>query len=123
MQLKCTRNTRRGAGSIWCSSTASSQKNAKAPGLSSCARALARDSESPALLAALAHCLVDKGRLDEGLACCRTTLAVEPDHHDARLARGRANFLTGRWAGAFREVRRELAAKLAQPDGAQDPRT
>ena len=25
------------------------------------------------------------------------------------------------WAGAFREVRRELAAKLAQPDGARDP--
>ena len=25
------------------------------------------------------------------------------------------------WAGVFREVRRELAAKLAQPHGARDP--
>ena len=69
---------------------------------------LARDADSPDLLAGLAQCLIDQGRLDEGLACCRAALAAEPDHHDARMARGRANFLAGRdrvaWPDRYRLV-------------------
>ena len=62
---------------------------------------LAREADSPALLAALGHCLISQGRLDEGLACSRAALALDPDHHDARIARGRANFLAGRCAAAW----------------------
>ena len=76
---------------------------------------LARDPESPALLAGLAHCLLDQGRVDEGLACCRTALAADPDHHDARLARGRANFLTGCWAAAWPERYRSVKGLDRRP--------
>ena len=61
---------------------------------------LARDADSPSLLAALGHSLIGQGRLGEGLQCCRAALNVDPDHHDARLARGRANFLAGHYAVA-----------------------
>ena len=62
---------------------------------------LAREADSPTLLAALGHSLIGQGRLDEGLECCNRALAIDPDHHDARLARGRANFLAGRYAAAW----------------------
>ena len=62
---------------------------------------LARAPDSPSLLAALGHSLIAQGRLDEGLACCRAALKVDPDHQDARLGRGRANFLAGRYAVAW----------------------
>ena len=69
---------------------------------------LVRDPDSAALLAALAQSLIDQGRLDEGLACCRAALAIEPDRREARLARGRANFLAGRcsvaWPDRYRQV-------------------
>ena len=69
---------------------------------------LARNADSPSLLAALGHSLIAQGRLDEGLECCRAALAVDPNHHNARLARGRANFLAGRfsiaWSDRYRLV-------------------
>ena len=40
---------------------------------------LARDEDSPVLLAALGQCLIDQGRLDQGLDCCKGALAVDPD--------------------------------------------
>ena len=61
---------------------------------------LAREADSPSLLAPLAQSLIAQGRLDEGLACCRAALKVDPDHQNARLARGRVNFLAGRYAAA-----------------------
>ena len=57
---------------------------------------LAREADSPMLLSGLAHSLIDQGRLDEALGCCRSALAIDPAHENARLARGRANFLAGR---------------------------
>ena len=70
---------------------------------------LAREADSPSLLAALGQSLIGQGRLDEGLACCQEALKVDPDHHDARLARGRANFLAGRyriaWPDRYRLVK------------------
>ena len=62
---------------------------------------LAREANSPLLLAALGHSLIAQGRLDEGLACCRAALNVDPNQQDARMARGRANFLAGRYAIAW----------------------
>ena len=62
---------------------------------------LTREADSPRLLAALALSLVDQHRLDEGLARCRAALAVQPDNHQARIARGRANFLAGRHRAAW----------------------
>ncbi len=69
---------------------------------------LARKPDSPGLRAALGQSLTDQGRLDAGLACCRAALAAAPRHRDARLVRGRANFLAGRyrraWPDRFRLV-------------------
>ena len=62
---------------------------------------LAREPDSPLLLAALGQSLIAQGRLDEGLACCGAVLKVDPDDQEARLARGRANFLAGRNAGGL----------------------
>ncbi len=78
---------------------------------------LARDASSPDLQAALAQTVIDQGRLDEGLACCRAALAVDPDHEDARLARGRANFLAGRYGGAWPERYRQVRGIDRRPEG------
>ena len=78
---------------------------------------LARKADSPALLAALGHSLIDQGRLDEGLACCRAALNVDRDHHDARLARGRANFLAGRYAVAWPDRYRLVKGLDRRPKG------
>ena len=78
---------------------------------------LARDADSPSLLAALGHSLIAQGRLDEGLTCCRAALKVDPDHHDARLARGRANFLAGRWCIAWPDRFRLVRGIDRRPKG------
>ncbi len=78
---------------------------------------LARDADSPLLLAALGQSLIGQGRLDEGLECCRAALAVDPDHHDARLARGRANFLAGRYAVAWPDRYRPVKGLGRCPKG------
>ena len=78
---------------------------------------LARDTDSPGLMAALGQCLIDQGRLDEGLGWCRAALAVDPDHHDARLARGRANFLAGRVAVAWPDRYRLVKGLDRRPKG------
>ena len=78
---------------------------------------LAHDADSPALLAGLAQCLIDQGRLDEGLECCRAALAVDPDHPDARLARGRANFLAGRYRVAWPDRYRQVKGLDRRPKG------
>ena len=78
---------------------------------------LAREADSPSLLAALGDSLIAQGRLDEGLACCRTALEVDPDHHNARLARGRANFLAGRWAAAWPDRYRPVLGIDRRPKG------
>ena len=62
---------------------------------------LAREEDSPDLLAALAHSLIDQHRLDEAMACCRTALSVEPDYDEARMARSRTHFLAGRYRVAW----------------------
>ena len=78
---------------------------------------LAREPDSPSLLAALGHNLITQGRLDEGLACCRAALKVYPNHQDARLARGRANFLAGRYAAAWPERYRQVKGLDRRPKG------
>ena len=78
---------------------------------------LAREADSPSLLAALGQSLIGQGRLDEGLQCCRAALAVDPDHHDARLARGRANFLAGRYAVAWPDRYRPVKGLDRRPTG------
>ena len=78
---------------------------------------LACDPESPVLLAAQAQYLIDQGRVDEGLACCRAALAADPDHHDARLASGRANFLAGRYAAAWPDRYRQVESIDRRPAG------
>ncbi len=78
---------------------------------------LARKADSPSLLAALGHSLIGQGRLDEGLACCRAALKVDPDHQDARLARGRANFLAGRYAVAWPDRYRLVKGLDRRPKG------
>ena len=78
---------------------------------------LARDPDSPALLAGLGQCLIDQGRLDEGLERCRAALAVDPDHQDARLARGRANFLAGRYRVAWPDRYRQVQGLDRRPKG------
>ena len=79
---------------------------------------LAREADSPWLLAGLAQSLIDRGRLDEGLACCRSALAVDPAHEDARLARGRANFLAGRMRAAWPDRYRHVKGIDRRPRGA-----
>ena len=79
--------------------------------------ALARDADSPSLLAALGQSLISQGRLDEGLVCCRAALKVDPDHQDARLARGRANFLAGRYAIAWPDRYRQVKDLDRRPKG------
>ena len=78
---------------------------------------LTREAESPSLLAALGQSLIAQGRLDEGLACCRAALKVDPDHHDARLARGRVNFLAGRYAIAWPDRYRLVKGLDRRPRG------
>ena len=78
---------------------------------------LARDANSPSLLAALGDSLIGQGRLDEGLACCGAALELEPDHQNARLARGRANFLAGRYAMAWPDRYRPLLGIDRRPKG------
>ena len=78
---------------------------------------LAQEADSPSLLAALGQSLIGQGRLDEGLACCRAALKVDPDHHDAWLARGRANFLAGRWAAAWPDRYRLVLGLDWRPKG------
>ncbi len=78
---------------------------------------LAREADSPSLLAALGHNLIAQGRLDDGLACCRAALKVDPDHQDARLARGRANFLAGRYAAAWPDRYRQVKRLDRRPKG------
>ena len=78
---------------------------------------LAREADSPSLLSALGHSLIGQGRLDEGLECCSQALAVDPDHQDARLARGRANFLAGRYAIAWPDRYRQVKGLDRRPKG------
>ena len=78
---------------------------------------LARQADSPSLLAALGQSLIGQGRLDEGLACCRAALKVDPHHQDARLARGRANFLAGRYAVAWPDRYRLVKVLNRRPTG------
>ena len=78
---------------------------------------LARDADSPLLLAVLGQSLIGQGRLDEGLACCRAVLKVDPNYHEARLARGRANFLAGRWASAWPDRYRPVLGIDRRPKG------
>ncbi len=78
---------------------------------------LAREPGSPSLLAALGHSLIGQGRLDEGLECCAQALAVDRDHQDARLARGRANFLAGRYAIAWPDRYRQVKDLDRRPKG------
>ena len=78
---------------------------------------LAREPDSPHLLAALGQSLIAQGRLDEGLACCEAALKVDPDHHDARVARGRANFLAGRYAAAWPDRYRLVKGLDRRPKG------
>ena len=78
---------------------------------------LARDADSPPLLAALGQSLIGQGRLDEGLACCRAALKVDPNHREARLARGRANFLAGRYAIAWPDRYRQVKGLDRRPTG------
>ena len=78
---------------------------------------LAREPDSPSLLAALGQSLIGQGRLNEGLACCRAALRVDPDHQDARLARGRANFLAGRWHIAWPDRYRLVKGLDRRPKG------
>ena len=78
---------------------------------------LARESDSPSLLAALGQSLIGQGRLDEGLECCSRALAVDPGHHNARLARGRANFLAGRYAIAWPDRYRLVKGLDRRPKG------
>ena len=79
--------------------------------------ALVREADSPSLRAALGHSLISQGRLDEGLACCRAALKVDPNHRDARLARGRANFLAGRYAAAWPDRYRLVKGIDRRPKG------
>ena len=78
---------------------------------------LARAADSRSLLAGLGHSLIGQGRLDEGLACCSAVLKVDSDHHDARLARGRANFLAGRWRMAWPDRYRPVMGIDRRPKG------
>ena len=78
---------------------------------------LAREADSPSLLAALGHSLIGQGHLDEGLACCRAALRVDPNHQDARLARGRGNFLAGRYAIAWPDRYRLVKGLDRRPKG------
>ena len=78
---------------------------------------LAREADSPSLLAALGQSLIAQGRLDEGLSCCRAALEVDPDHYNARLARGRANFLAGRYAIAWPDRFRSVKGLDRRPKG------
>ncbi len=66
---------------------------------------VARDERSPVVLAALAQCLIDQGRLEAGLEYCDAALAVKSDHLNARLARARANLLAGRYAASWQDFR------------------
>ena len=78
---------------------------------------LTREAESPSLLAALGQSLIAQGRLDDGLACCRAALKLDPDHDDARLARGRASFLAGRYAIAWPDRYRLVKGLDKRPTG------
>ena len=78
---------------------------------------LAQEADSPSLLAALGQSLISQGRIDEGLECCRAALKVDPDHHNARLARGRANFLAGRYAIGWPDRYRLVKGLDRRPKG------
>ena len=78
---------------------------------------LARAADSPSLLAALGHSLIGQGCLDEGLACSSAALKVDSDHHAARLVRGRANFLAGRWRMAWPDRYRPVMGIDRRPKG------
>ena len=78
---------------------------------------LTRNADSPALLAALAQSLIGRGRLDEALACCRAVLAVDPGYENARLARGHANFLAGRYRAAWPDRYRVVKGIDRRPKG------
>ena len=78
---------------------------------------LARKADSPELLAALAQSLIDQRRLDAGLECCRAALAMVPGLHDARLARGRAHFLAGRYGAAWPDRYRQVKHLDRRPRG------
>ena len=78
---------------------------------------VARHTDSPGLLAALGQSLMDQGRLDAGLEYCDAALAVDPDHRDARLARGRANFLAGRYRAAWPDRFRPVYGIDRRPKG------
>ena len=78
---------------------------------------LARDADSPLLLAALGQSVIAQGRLDEGLACCGAVLKVDQHHQEARLARGRANFLAGRYAIAWPDRYRPVMCIDRRPKG------
>ena len=80
---------------------------------------LAREADSPSLLAALGDSLIAQGRLDEGLACCRAALSVDPNHQDSRMVRGRANFLAGRWAAAWPDRYRPVKGIDRRPKGTE----
>ena len=67
--------------------------------------ASSQDPNSPDVLAMLAQNLINQGLLDSGLEYCNAALAIAPDHVNARIARARANFLTGRYAAAWPDYR------------------
>ena len=78
---------------------------------------LAQEADSPSLLAALGQSLIAQGRLGEGLGCCQAALKVDPNHQDARMARGRANFLAGRYAIAWPDRYRLVKDLDRRPKG------
>ena len=76
----------------------------------------AQDADSPNVLAALGIALIGQLRLEEGLACCNSALAADPDHHLARFNRARVNFLAGRYAAAWPDYcRPRVRQKLGAP--------
>ncbi len=79
---------------------------------------LEREADSPDLLAALAHSLIDQHRLEESMACCRTALSILPEHHDARMARSRAHLLAGRYAAGWSDLYRKVKGTNWRPEDA-----
>ena len=78
---------------------------------------MARHADSPRLLAALGHSLLDQGHLAAGLEYCHAAVALDPDHQDARLARGRANFLAGRYRAGWPDRYRLVYGIDRRPKG------
>ncbi len=78
---------------------------------------VARHPDAPGLLAALGQSLMDQEHLDAGLEYCHAALAVDPGHRDARLARGRANFLAGRYGAAWPDRYRPVYGIDRRPKG------